>query len=282
VRQVNVTERLRHDLPWIGAFVITGIALRAAAVNGFGWDSHAYWLAARGTMYSTGPNTSDAYLYSPAFAQVIRPLALLPWPVFAAVWSTAAGVALALLLRPLGCMRALPLWLCCSLEIVSGNVFWLFAVVAAFGLRRPALWAIPALTKITPTVGMVWFLVRREWWNLTIAVGATALVGALSYGLEPQAWRDWFAFLMAHVGQSGSQVGGLSLPPLVRVPLAIGLVGWGALKGRRWTIPAGMIVAAPVSGVGGFVVLAALPYLLGLRMKEDLKVPPGQPRPERP
>lgn len=261
MRQVNVKERLRHDLPWLGAFVVTGMSLFAVVVFRFGWDSHAYWLAARGTMYSTGPNTSDAYLYSPAFAQAIRPLALLPWPVFAAVWSASAGMAFALLLRPLGWRLALPLWLCCSLEIVSGNVFWLFAVVAAFGLRRPALWAIPALTKITPAVGLVWFLVRREWRNLAIAVGATVLAAGLSYGWEPQAWRDWFMFLTAHASQATSQVGGLSLPPMVRVPLAIVLVGWGATKDKRWTIPAGMILAAPVAGVAGFVVLAALPYL---------------------
>jgi hypothetical protein len=56
--------------------------LVVAIGGGAGYDSHAYWLTRRGSRYLAAPGRHDAYLYSPAFAQVIRPLTLLPWPVF--------------------------------------------------------------------------------------------------------------------------------------------------------------------------------------------------------
>ena len=47
-----------------------------------GLDSHAYWLAARepDTWYTRPPAYRDAFLYSPAFGQVLQPLSVLPWP----------------------------------------------------------------------------------------------------------------------------------------------------------------------------------------------------------
>ena len=52
---------------------------------GFGYDSHAYWVAAQdlGHLYERPPLARDAYLYSPAFVVLLWPLAQLPWPIFA-------------------------------------------------------------------------------------------------------------------------------------------------------------------------------------------------------
>ena len=250
------------DLPWLCGVGITAYSAVIVATVGVGYDAHAYWLAARGPVYSAAPNTPDAYLYSPAFTQAIWPLAQLPWPVFCALWLGAAGIVFALLLRPLGWRRALPLWLCCTPEVVSGNVFWLFAVVVALGLRRPWLWAVPALTKITPALGPVWFAIRREWSRLGISVLATVLVGALSFALDPAGWWAWIEFLRSNLGSTTSQVGGLFVPPVVRIPVAVALVAWGAWRDRRWTIPVGMVLANPVFGSTALVVLAGLPLLL--------------------
>jgi len=249
------------DLPWLCGVGLVGYSAMMAAGAGFGWDARVYWEAARGTLYTTGPGTLG-YFYSPAFAQLIRPLAHLPWPLFCALWCGAAAVVFALLLRPLGWRRAVPLWLCCAPEIASGNVFWLFAVVVAFGLRSPWLWAVPALTKITPALGPVWFAVRREWSKLGVAVLATVLVGGLSFVLDPVAWLAWMEFLRTYLGTTTSQVGGLFVPPVVRIPAAVILVAWGALRDRRWTIPVGMVLATPVFGSTALVVLAGLPLLL--------------------
>lgn len=262
MRQIDVRQRLVNDLPWVCGIGITAYAAVIVAVDGIGYDAHAYWLTAHGPLYTTGPNTPNAYLYSPAFAQAIWPLAQLPWPVFCALWLGAAGIVLALLLRPLGWRRALPLWLCCTPEVVTGNVFWLFAVVVAFGLRRPWLWAVPALTKVTPALGPVWFAVRREWRRLGISVLVTLVVGALSVALDPAAWQAWLDFLRSYLGSTTAQVGGLFVPPVVRIPVAVGLVAWGAWRDRRWVLPVGMVLANPVFGSTALVVLAGLPLLL--------------------
>jgi hypothetical protein len=274
VQQIDVRARLLTDLPWLCGIGIAGYAAAIVANDGIGYDCHAYWLAARGDLYTTAPNTSGAYLYSPAFAQAIWPLAQLPWPAFCTVWLAMAGIVIALLLRPLGWRRAVPLWLCCTPEIVNGNVFWLFAVVAAFGLRRPWLWLVPALTKITPALGPVWFLVRREWRQLGISVLATLAVAGVSFAIDPTAWYAWFEFLRSHLGETTMQVGGLFVPPVVRIPLAVLLVAWGAWRDRRWVLPVAMVLANPVFGSAALAVLAGLPILLATGSRDDQPVRP--------
>jgi len=214
--------------------------------GGFGWDSHAYWLAWRRAMYTTGPMTRDAYLYSPAFAQAMRPLTLLQWPVFAVLWSILLGLVLAWLLAPLR-WWALPLWLAGIPEIISGNIFILLAVVAVLGLRHRWIWAFAALTKITVCLGPVWFAVRREWRQLGISLGVTSGVALLSWMFAPHLWVQWIKFLIVQEGQSSQQLGAPFWPALIyRLPVALLLVIWGAHYDRRWVLPVGMVLASPV------------------------------------
>jgi hypothetical protein len=121
------------------------------------------------------------------------------------------------------------------------------------------VWAFPALTKITPCVGPLWFLARREWRALAISVGATVAVAAVSMAIDPTAWRHWVDFLVDNAGLSTGQPGGALLPPLVlRLPVAVALVVWGALTDRRWTVPVAMALGTPVIAFGSFTVLFAL------------------------
>jgi len=264
---VDVRARLRHDVPlillWVLAPIVVMGTVDTVSEYGFGWDSHAYWRAARDSdPYSIAPGFIDAFSYSPVFLQLIKPLALLPWPVFAALWSALAAVSLVLLLRPLGFLYGTVLWLWCSWEIVSGNVFWLFAIVAAFGLRIPALWSIPILTKITPAVATAWFVVRREWVQVGWVAGVTGAAVLVSFMLDPLAWQQWIGFLRDNLSSTTGAVGvAVSLPPIVRVPVALLLVVWGAMTDRRWVIPASMVLATPVWGAAALVTFAALPHL---------------------
>ena len=51
-------------------------------------DLHTYWATRDGIDYATSnPFIIGAYLYAPAFAQLIAPLTALSWPVFAAIWT---------------------------------------------------------------------------------------------------------------------------------------------------------------------------------------------------
>nr|AGC71602.1 hypothetical protein [uncultured bacterium A1Q1_fos_1053] len=259
--EINVRESLKRDVPWVLGIAIFGYATYLAMIFGFGVDSHAYWQAIRGEYYSNAPGTIDAFLYSPAFAQLLWPLAQLPWPVFNMLWMLAATASLTYLLRPLGWRLSVPALLACTPEIFSGNVFWIFAMVVAFGLRFPALWAFVFLTKITPAIGPIWFAMRREWTNVSISAVATVVVVGTSYAIDPEAWFAWIEFLRTHLSSTKGQVGGLSLPPVVRIPLAVALILWGALRTKYWTIPTAMVLATPVFGIASLVVFAGLPRL---------------------
>lgn len=258
----GLLRRLAMDTAKIlGVVLALSWAINCYPLRLFGHDSHAYWLAWRSAMYTTAPMTRDAYLYSPAFAQVLRPLTTVPWPLFAVMWSILLGLVLVWLLLPLR-WWAVPLWAVGLPEIASGNVFILLAVVAVLGLRHRWVWTFALLTKVTLGLGPVWFAVRREWRQFGVTMGVTGGVALLSYVLAPHLWMQWIQFLMSHVGASGHPLGSVFGPALLyRLPVALVLVAWGATADRRWVLPVGMVLASPVLWFGTFAVLAALPRL---------------------
>ena len=98
--------------------------------------------------------------------------------------------------------------------------------------------------------GLLWFLVRREWRPLAIALGTTAAVALISFVLSPTAWLDWYAFLR---GSTGS--GELLYP---RMAAACVIVVAGALTGRRWVVPIAVWLALPVVWIESWVILLAI------------------------
>ena len=110
---------------------------------------------------------------------------------------------------------------------------------------------------MTPGVGLLWFAVRREWWSLVTALGATLAVVAISTVVAPGLWRDWVDILVWNVGQpilSGS----IPIPLIVRLPIAIVLLVWGALADRRWVVPVACLLALPVIWYGSLSLLAGV------------------------
>ena len=224
-----------------------------------GLDSHAYWLAARDpeTWYTRPPAYRDAFLYSPAFGQALRPLGLLPWPAFQAVWFIGSAAVLAWLLAPLGWRRGLILAPFFVSELLLGNVYLLFAASVVLSLGRfPGAVALPILTKVAPGVVAVWFVVRREWRKVFWAVGTTAAIVVVSVLAAPEAWSRWVEFL-------GTSAGDRGFGSTVRLVLALVLVVWAARHGQAWLLGPALILACPVlGGYGPFAVLAAIPRLL--------------------
>ena len=133
---MSVRRRLLRDAFLVLAVYLAIHAVAMCAEYGIGWDAHAYYVAWSGGLYEALPRSIDAYNYSPLFAQVIWPLTLLPWAVFCAVLVGAAGAGVAWLLRPLPLVLAVGGWLACLPEILSGNIFWLLAVMAVVGFSR--------------------------------------------------------------------------------------------------------------------------------------------------
>ena len=220
-----------------------------------GVDARAYWQVDLAHPYLTsGVGDVSAFLYSPAFAQVMAPFSLLPFPAFDALWTALLVVVCAWLIRPwpwAGLMLFLPI----SYELFVGNVNFLIAAAIVLGFRAPATWAFPILTKIAPGLGVLWFAVRREWRALALAIGGTAAVVAVSFALAPSAWSDWFAFLLASSGRSD-----LLIP---RTVIAAGLLAFGAATGRRWLVPVAVWMALPNVILNSWVILLAVIRLRG-------------------
>jgi hypothetical protein len=236
--------------------------------GGAGYDSHAYWLTRHGIRYLAAPGRHDAYLYSPAFAQVIRPLTLLPWPVFGVIWAslaTATYLWLVLALEPRWRIAILAL---CLGDIVYGNVWWLLTLTLVFGLRRPALWAVPVLLKLTPAVGLIWFAARREWRNLGVAITVVAVVTAVSLYLAPGAWMDW-AGLLGH--GHATTFPDTPLPRAVRLIAAFALTVCAARSDRPRLLPVALLLAAPMFSLNGIAVFAALAHLEPARRSARLE-----------
>lgn len=247
-------------LLWFLGFVAVFVAVRHLVSGGpMGQDSHAYWLAAQGKLsYSRPPGYLDAYLYSPAFAAVIRPLALLPWPLFSALWLALQVAAAAWLVKPLRARWAIPTFLLCAPEMVVGNIYIFLAVVAVLGMRWPGAWSFAVLTKVTTGVGLLWFAARGEWKRLFQGAGTTALIVAASYLVEPSAWHDWVRFLLEN--RDGTPDSRTSF--VLRCLLAAALVVFGARKQWPFLIAPAVALASPVMAhVVVWIVLIALPRL---------------------
>jgi hypothetical protein len=255
-------DRLLRDGYIILAAVFVGLRLFSIQPWADSVDAYAYWTTRTGDFYAAAETGQiGAYLYSPAFAQALAPLVALPLAVFTALWTALNFAALWWLLR----RWALPslLFLPIPFEIISGNVHLLYAVAIVAGFRYPASWALMLLTKVTPGVGLLWFLARREWRALAIAVGFTAAIVAVSFVLDRSSWEGWIAILrgdLAGAGQASFETVGwyLPVPLLPRLVVAAILTVAGALADRRWLVPVAVTVALPVIWLNGLAVLAAV------------------------
>jgi hypothetical protein len=146
-----------------------------------------------------------------------------------------------------------------ALELYHGNVHLLMAAAIWLGFRYPAAWSFVLLTKVTPGVGLAWFVVRREWRSLAIALGATAALVAVSLAIDGRLWESWLRdSLWATAGGTALSQFSIPIPLWIRVPAALVLVAWGGLTDRRWTVPVAATLALPVLWPSGFAVLAAL------------------------
>jgi hypothetical protein len=173
------------------------------------------------------------------FAQLIAPLVALPWPVFLALWTLILAAPLAWLAG----RYALPLLVLppVFMSVALGQLDLAFAAVVLLGLRWPALWALPILTKITPGIGLLWFLVRGEWRPLGIAALATAAIALASAVVDPAAWGGWIVMLARmDFPELGGGLWFLPLPLGFRLFVVAALIAWGAATDRRWVVPVGV------------------------------------------
>jgi hypothetical protein len=255
---------MRHAL-WMVACLYAAVYIAGAVFGVVGFDAHAYWDAWRHGLYHTGgPGEPNAYLYSPAFAQAIWPLTRLPWPAFYSLWTAILVSAYAWLVAPLGRRWAVPLMILLIPEIIFGNVYALYALVLVWGIRYPAVWAFPFLTKITPAVGIPWFALRRDWSRLTVAVAASMALTAVSIFISPHLLAEWLkslfvqrSFALKSVDASQAFV----VPAIVRLPIALGLIVSAARRNKYVLLAPAMVLASPVFGLNTLAILTCIPRL---------------------
>ena len=230
---------------------------------GTGQDARCYYQATLADPYlHSSWNDPIAYVYSPAFLQLVSPLTALPWQAFMAVW-TAVLIGAARFLTGPRLLAAGLLFPFTAMEIAGGNVSLLLAAAIVLGFRWPAAWAIVLLTKITPGIGLLWFVVRGEWRSLAIALGATAAIVAVSYFTIPDAWPRWFEVIISNVGKGGTWAS-VPIPLWIRLPAAVVLVVWGARTDRRWTVPVASMLALPALWYGGISMLLGVIPLVAM------------------
>jgi hypothetical protein len=253
----------------VAALAITLVALLPEdPLPWLAWDSRTYWDAARATDPYANARVGEigAYLYSPAFLQVLRPAAAVPWPLFLYLWA-AAGVAVAWRLLGTGGLSApwlVVLGVLALFDVWAGNINLFIAGAIVLGIRWPAAWGFVALTKVSPGLGVAWFAARREWGHLLVAVAVTAGIAAASALADPDAWRAWFGVLVSSNGVK-ELTGDLAIPAVVRFPVALLVAWWAGRTDRAWLLPVAVVLFLPVIWPNSLAILTASAALVRVR-----------------
>jgi hypothetical protein len=240
--------------------VVAGVAGTAIA----GWisyvanagDAYAYWAARAPSLYGGWPGSPLAYLYSPAFAQLISPLQRLPENVFVALSLVAILIAVLWLAGPrLLALAVVVAWA----DITTANILVCLAVAIVLGFRFGGAWAFPLLTKVTPGVGLLWFVRRREWRRLWAALLVTALVVGVSFVADQQSWLGWLDLLRRSSDVPAIQLSA-PIPLWLKLIIAAVIVWWGAGRLAKWTVPLAPFLALPIVWPASpALLLAAIP-----------------------
>jgi hypothetical protein len=238
-------------------------------------DSTSYWSAWHGPLYDpSAPLWTPHFVYAPPAALAFWALAQLPEGAFVVLWAAVGAAAYVWLLAPLPLPARVPAIAAGTLFALNGNIEWLLALVAVFGLRWPTLWLVALFTKAAPFLGFAWFVIRREWGS----VARTALVGLVIVGVSaillPGAWPTWIGMVRAFGSQTETAVNQLvpAVPFAVRFVGAAALLLWGALRGRPIVLPFVLALCQPDMQPWAFGFLAAVPRLLARELPMFYKV----------
>jgi len=158
------------------------------------------------------PTLRPAYIYPPAFALLIAPLAVLPTSAASVVWMGINQAALVVAvtlgidrLRPTPWARAAiiagtatfyPLWI----DVVQGQANLLILVLVVGGLagvlrgddRWAAAWGVAAAIKVSPALLLLWLLISGRWRAAGWMIGGGATVTAIGFLIRGQDTLTFF------------------------------------------------------------------------------------------
>lgn len=254
-------RRLLRDGTLVAAVVLIGFVWWLVTFNDYQHDARAYWAAGLDSPYADAlVGGSDAYLYSPVFAQLTYPLGLLPFEVFRGIWAALNLGALVWLAGPrLGALMLIIPGSPVIDEVATGNVHLLIAAAIYASLWRPAAWAFQVLTKVTPGIGAGYLLGARRWRAFAEAIGVTAVLSFASFAMVPDLWFEWLRVLTSSTSVLvPGDVAVIPGPLLVRVAVAGVLAIVAGMRGWLWVLPVAATIALPVPWSSGLSVLVAV------------------------
>jgi hypothetical protein len=257
-RRPRITLKLLATAVAYGAIGFAWIALQQ---GDYFHDARSYWSVDYDDLYGDSlVGRFGTYLYSPAFAQVLWPATLLPWPVFAALWSALNLTALVWMAGPM--IGALLLFLPYSPvadEISTGNIHLLIAAALVIGFRQTASYAFPLLTKVTPGVAILWFAAAGFLRQFGVGLAVTSAFALVSILIAPQQWADWIQLLRSSAGVPiPGDIAVIPGPLWLRAGIAAVLVIIAGRRSWRWGVPVAATLALPVTWYSGLSVLVAL------------------------
>lgn len=252
------------------AATIGGILL--AIVIGTFWlapnDNLAYWIAgqrlvAGEPIYASAAEAFEpyAYHYLPPLAQVLAPLTIAVPPVvylaafrallLVSTWQLAGRRAISML--------ALIAFLPVALDLRFENVNILTALAIVLGLGRwPWLFAVAAIVKVSPGLGVVYLTLQRRWRDAIVSAAVGLVIAGISFALDPGLWQQWYGSVVERAGMAGNSL--IPVPYVLRAVLGFGLAVAGGLVGRRsgeLLLVGAITIANPNLALNGLAVLAA-------------------------
>lgn len=244
----------------VGTAYVAGSLLGITGIGGcdgpiVACDAAAYYFTDHGPYrWADAPPGVPPYRYAPIYLWAFAPFHLLPFDIFVWVWA-ALHIAALLWLRA-GWMLAVPGM---NEDVIRGNINVFIALALVLAVRHGGPWAFLLLTKVTPAIGMVWHVIRREWSALALAVAVTLAITAIGITFQPDLWRDWVESL---AGAPANYRGvDLFLPLPLRLAVGVLVVTFAAMTSRAWLLPVGILAAWPGLLPPAFMVLASIPRL---------------------
>lgn len=228
---------------FVVAFMLSYGIIRASIPAGF--DAFTYWAVNPANPYAVHgyDESQQGFFTTPAYLMFLTPLHALPWAVFHGLVALGLAASLAWMCGPLTLLVLLlpPV----QFELIAGNINLILGAAVLAGLRYPALFVVPLLTKVTPGIGLLWFVARREWRSLVVAVGVSGSVALVSFAIAPHLWFDW-ARLLLEIAPSSNPDGVIAIPFAVRAAAGAALVIAGGRMNQRWLAVGGSMLAVPV------------------------------------
>ncbi len=258
--------------------ILVGIA-QAMGLFAAPVDALAYWEA--GTSSRLYPEVWSEFrtgylFYPPPVAQVSTLLQPIGWPAFilcltaltfVSFWYCAGRWSLPLI------VIGIPWFLGIGPEepakflayALIGNVQWILAALTVLALRRPSLWALELVTKVTTGIGWWWHVMRGEWRAAATGAAATVIIVGISFAASPSSWIEYLGFAVRNYSAPDPPLAMFPIPLGIRLATAVTLLVWGARTNRPWTVP--VACGWSLVGMWGF---AFLPFFVAAwRVRED-------------